>query len=531
MKRVATLALLLASFLGSLHASAQPIEPEYRELTLEDGSTLAYAVALPEGFDASKYYPLLLAMPPGPQNREMVRAGLDRYWGRQATSRGWVVVSPVAPEGQLFFRGGERFLPALIRRLRIDFRIEENRIHLAGASNGGLSAFRIAIAQPGEFRSLTVLPGYPPTDEDFAGLAKLSGMTIHLFVGGEDRAWLEQTERTAKQLGELGIACSKTVLPGEGHAPPSLDGDPVMTLLEKIRAASHPAPGPEADVAFALDDLHDAAAKADEDRYFGRFSPEGVFLGTDAKERWTLEAFRAFGMPYFHRDSAWIYVPQSRHVTIAPGGDVAWFDEALFNTHYGECRGTGALRRITGEWKIAQYNLMLPVPNELAGRLVEMIRGEGNAALGTTTIYLVRHAEKASHPGDADPPLSEEGQARAAALDRTLASIPLTAIFVSQFRRTGETVARVAESKGIRPAVIDARQVSKLVETIRSEHPGASVLVCGHSNTVPAIIAALGVGEKVAIGEEDYDDLFMVTLDAGDEVTLRHLHYGPPPSR
>ena len=48
-----------------------------------------------------------------------------------------------------------------------------------------------------------------------------------------------------------------------------------------------------------LDDWHDAAAKADESRYFGAMTPEFVFLGTDATERWDVASFREFAHPYF----------------------------------------------------------------------------------------------------------------------------------------------------------------------------------------------------------------------------------------
>ena len=57
-------------------------------------------------------------------------------------------------------------------------------------------------------------------------------------------------------------------------------------------------------------------------------------------------------------------------------GDTAWFDERLENEHYGECRGTGVLRKADGRWRIAQYNLSIPVPNDLASELVERIREE-----------------------------------------------------------------------------------------------------------------------------------------------------------
>jgi ketosteroid isomerase-like protein len=121
-----------------------------------------------------------------------------------------------------------------------------------------------------------------------------------------------------------------------------------------------------------VDDWHQAAAQADEPRYFGHMSGDAVFLGTDATERWDVAAFRAFAHPYFAKGKAWTFVPRHRNVTVS--GDTAWFDEALDSASYGECRGTGVLRKVGGDWKIAQYNLTIPIPNALAKKFVEEIR-------------------------------------------------------------------------------------------------------------------------------------------------------------
>jgi ketosteroid isomerase-like protein len=127
-------------------------------------------------------------------------------------------------------------------------------------------------------------------------------------------------------------------------------------------------------VAQVLDDFHDAAARADEQRYFSHFAPEGVFLGTDGSERWDVPAFRAYAHPHFAQGRGWNYRATARNVQLSPDGNAAWFDEVLDNASYGPCRGTGVLRRIDGRWKIAQYNLTIPIPNELAKTVVEMIR-------------------------------------------------------------------------------------------------------------------------------------------------------------
>ena len=123
-----------------------------------------------------------------------------------------------------------------------------------------------------------------------------------------------------------------------------------------------------------LDDWHDAAADADESRYFGAMAPEFVFLGTDATERWDVAAFREFAHPYFAKGKAWTFTPRDRHVILSPAGDVAWFDEKLDSASYGECRGTGVVRKIGNTWKVAHYNLTIPIPNDLSKSVVELIR-------------------------------------------------------------------------------------------------------------------------------------------------------------
>ena len=123
-----------------------------------------------------------------------------------------------------------------------------------------------------------------------------------------------------------------------------------------------------------LDRFHAAAARADGPDYFACLSPDAVFLGTDATERWSVPQFRAYCEPYFSKGRGWTYVARERHVTLSRDRSTAWFDERLESASYGEVRGSGALRRDGQGWRITQYVMSLPVPNELAKELVEKIR-------------------------------------------------------------------------------------------------------------------------------------------------------------
>jgi hypothetical protein len=127
-------------------------------------------------------------------------------------------------------------------------------------------------------------------------------------------------------------------------------------------------------VEATLDTFHQAAASADEEAYFECIAPNGVFIGTDATERWSKDAFRAYAHPYFSAGRGWTFRPRDRNVAFSSDGRTAWFDERLDSATYGECRGTGVLQLHDGRWLIEQYHLTIPIPNALAKDLVERIR-------------------------------------------------------------------------------------------------------------------------------------------------------------
>lgn len=147
-----------------------------------------------------------------------------------------------------------------------------------------------------------------------------------------------------------------------------------LVFLAPALPAQAPSPAETAAVSAVLDAFHTAAAKADEEAYFGLLAPNAVFLGTDATERWDKAAFREFAHPHFAKGTGWKFVPRDRHVDFSRDGRVAWFDELLDSATYGECRGTGVLEKGEGGWKITQYHLTIPMPNDLAKDFVARIR-------------------------------------------------------------------------------------------------------------------------------------------------------------
>lgn len=132
----------------------------------------------------------------------------------------------------------------------------------------------------------------------------------------------------------------------------------------------------EGAVAAVIDDWHAAAAAADEDRYFGHMSGDAVFLGTDPAERWTKAQFRAYAHPYFARGKAWSFRAVRRAVSFSGDGSVAWFDEDLATPNLGPARGSGVLVRDGATWKIAQYDLSVPIPNAVFTRVRSLIADE-----------------------------------------------------------------------------------------------------------------------------------------------------------
>lgn len=139
----------------------------------------------------------------------------------------------------------------------------------------------------------------------------------------------------------------------------------------------NPPPAPDAvAIGSLLDNFNAAAARADGASYFASFTPNAVFVGTDASERWTLAELRAFAEPYFAQGKGWKYTPTSRTITFADieCRCVAWFEENLVSESYGTTRGTGMVVKGPDGWKVGQYVLTIPIPNDIAKDVVADIK-------------------------------------------------------------------------------------------------------------------------------------------------------------
>lgn len=154
----------------------------------------------------------------------------------------------------------------------------------------------------------------------------------------------------------------------------------------------------------------------------------------------------------------------------------------------------------------------------------------------TTTVVLVRHAEKEAEPA-ADPPLSAPGRARAQALLEVLGDARVDAVYATQYERTRTTAQPLADAAGVPVTVVQAGRggpdyITTVAERARTEHPGGVVVIVGHSNTLGPTIAALGGPDDIGeLPDEAYDRFFVVLLRAGEPARLVRARFGAPSPR
>ncbi|MGZ4983805.1 MAG: phosphoglycerate mutase family protein [Chthoniobacterales bacterium] len=139
-----------------------------------------------------------------------------------------------------------------------------------------------------------------------------------------------------------------------------------------------------------------------------------------------------------------------------------------------------------------------------------------------STIFFVRHAEKAQDGDAKDPDISEIGRARAEALAKTLKDARITAIYATEFKRTQQTATPLAHASHVEVTIIPAKETEELIAKLKAAKGNA--LVVGHSNTLPDIMKALGVSDSISIADNDYDDLFVISTET-QPPQLLHLHY------
>jgi poly(3-hydroxybutyrate) depolymerase len=229
---------LAAVAVASLIAFALPARADVTEKTATvRGLTVHYKVVLPTGYDATKEYPAIIALGGGPQTMNTVDGVLNRNLRAEAEKRGYIVIAPAAPDGQLFFEGGDRIFPDFLKKMLADYKIESGKFHIAGPSNGGIAAFHVAAANPQYFRSITAFPGYM-WEPNQSKLQAISKMCVFMYVGENDEyRWHDEMKREAEFLQSKGDIAKYTVEKGQPHRLETLAGDHASRLFDGFEQA------------------------------------------------------------------------------------------------------------------------------------------------------------------------------------------------------------------------------------------------------------------------------------------------------
>ena len=226
-------ALVLALLAAAGTASAEVVEKSKRVA----GVTVQYKVVLPAGYDAAKTYPAVLVMGGGPQTMNTVDGALNRNFRAEAEKRGYIVVAPAAPDGQLFFEDGARIFPEFLKAILAEYKILDGKFHVAGPSNGGIAAFHVAAANPQYFVSVTAFPGYM-WQPSAAKLQAISKLCSFLYVGEhDDYMWHDEMKREAEFLRSKGAVARYTVEKGQPHRIETLAGPGASRLFDNFDEA------------------------------------------------------------------------------------------------------------------------------------------------------------------------------------------------------------------------------------------------------------------------------------------------------
>jgi len=224
--------ILLVLMVAAMFRTA-PLQAELLEKTKKVGNTtVQYKVVLPNGFDPAKAYPGIVALGGGPQTMNTVDSTLTRNFRAEAEKRGYIVVAPAAPDGQLFFEDGARIFPEFLKMILADYKIQDNKFHIAGPSNGGIAAFHVAAANPQYFLSVTAFPGYM-WEPGASKLLAISKMCVFMYVGELDEyMWHGEMKREAEFLRSKGTVANYTVEKGQPHRLETLAGANAARLFD-----------------------------------------------------------------------------------------------------------------------------------------------------------------------------------------------------------------------------------------------------------------------------------------------------------
>jgi len=199
------------------------------------GLNVTYKVVLPDGFDPARAYPAVLVFTGGPQTLQMAGNTLEADWRREGERRGYLLFSPGTPDGSLFFEGADRIFPEFLDRILHDYKIAGGKLHVAGHSNGGLSAFHVAARYPQYFTTLTGYPGLlDGPDQAKAGAIK--PMCVFMHVGDRDSGWMPAMQEQAAALKRQGFRIQIAVEKNQVHRLKAAEINLSARLFDEIES-------------------------------------------------------------------------------------------------------------------------------------------------------------------------------------------------------------------------------------------------------------------------------------------------------
>jgi len=162
---------------------------------------------------------------------------LMRNFRAEAEKRGYIVIAPAAPDGQLFFEDGARIFPDFLKMILADYKIQDGKFHIAGPSNGGIAAFHVAAANPQYFLSVTAFPGYM-WQPSSAKLQAIANLCVFMYVGELDEyMWHGEMKQEAEYLKSKGTVARYTIEKGQPHRLDTLAGANAGRLFDGFEEA------------------------------------------------------------------------------------------------------------------------------------------------------------------------------------------------------------------------------------------------------------------------------------------------------
>ena len=175
----------------------------------------------------------MLVFTGGPQTLQIATSTVEADWRQEAERRGYIVVAPASPNGELFFEGADRIFPGFLDQMLKDYRV--GKVHVAGHSNGGLSAYHIAAKYPKYFTTVIGYPGLlDGPDRALANAIKDKCLFMH--VGDRDDGWKDAMEEESRDLARRGFKIAFTVEKNQVHRLKAAEIDLSRRLFDEIES-------------------------------------------------------------------------------------------------------------------------------------------------------------------------------------------------------------------------------------------------------------------------------------------------------